>query len=245
VDMRRLIPPEGEESLEDLYTEVGFPDPPPGRPHVFLHMVMSVDGAASVDGGTAGMGGAADRGAFSRLRAACDVILVGAETARAEDYGPPRTVDADVEGEPARPRVAVVTASGRLDPGARLFSDPRRRPLVVAPQDAPGERLAALEDVADVLRVGSGRVDLGSALALLLDEGIQVVLCEGGPTLNAALLRAGLVDEIFLTVSPQIVGTSPHRIVDGDLPGGPLSLRLTELREHGGELLLRYAVTPG
>ncbi|MDP8961908.1 MAG: dihydrofolate reductase family protein [Actinomycetota bacterium] len=243
--MRRLLPETRDEQLEDLYLDLTFPEPPAGRPYLYLDMVASVDGAATAGGRTAQLSGEADELAFSRLREWCDVILVGASTVRIEDYGPPRpSTDARARraarGLPEVPRIVVVTASCSLNPAGRLFSDPTRRPLVVAPEEGHAERLAGLAAVADVLQVGTGRVDLARALSQLHRDGVSRVLCEGGPSLNAGLLRAGLVDELFLTVSPVVVAGAALRIVDGEVPHVPLRSKLEELREHAGELLLRY-----
>lgn len=240
--MQRFLPEPGDESLDDVYTDLEIPAGD-ARPHVYLGMVASVDGSAVVEGGSAGLGGEADRAAFRRLRETCDVILVGAGTVRREDYRPPRAPDDVVARRRARglaPRatIAVVTGSGELHPGARLFADPTYRPIVVTSTTAEAEHLDA---VADVVRCGDEEVDLAAALRELADRGARRVLCEGGPTLNGTLLRAGLVDELFLTIAPSVVGSSPHRIVAGDLPA-PVGLELTGLRHHAGELLLRYAV---
>lgn len=244
--VRRLLPDVGDEPLDELYLDLEIPGGE-DRPHVYLDMVSSADGAATVAGRTAALGGPADELAFSRLRETCDAILVGAGTVRVEDYGPPRTREGGRDRRQARglapvPTIVVVTASGDLDPDSRLFSDAERRPVVLAPEDAGEERLAPLEAVADVVRVGRGRVDLSQGLRELTQRGWTRVLCEGGPHLNRELLDHHLVDELFLTVTPMIVGASGHRIVDGAFRGGPRPLTLTELRLHGSEMLLRYRV---
>lgn len=244
--VQRLLPDVGVEPLEELYLDL---DVPTGdeRPHVYLDMVSSADGAATVAGRTVALGGPADELAFSRLRETCDAILVGAGTVRIEDYGPPRTREGGRDRRRSRglapvPTIVVVTASGDLDPASRLFSDAERRPVVLAPDDLPGDRRSALERVADVVAVGHGRVDLAAGLAALTRRGWRRVLCEGGPHLNRELFDADLVDELFLTVTPAIVGASGHRIVDGAFRGAPRALQLRELRLHGSEMLLRYRV---
>lgn len=240
--MRRLLPGPGDESLDDVYADLELPTGG-ARPHVYLGMVASADGSAVVDGRSTGLGGAGDRAAFRALRRTCDVILVGAGTVRQEDYRPPRA-PADVvahrtaRGLAPRATIAVVTRSGRLDPASRLFADPSYRPVVVTSDAGDVDHLAG---VADVLRCGEVEVDLAGALAALATRGARRVLCEGGPTLNGTLLRAGLVDELFLTIAPTLVGSSPHRIVDGVVPD-PVGLELVELRVHDSELLLRYRV---
>lgn len=243
--VRRLLPTPGRETLDELYLDLDFPEPPATRPHVYLDMVSSVDGAATADGRTRGLGGEADAVVFGRLRGWADVILVGAGTARVEDYGPPRTgpeltARRRARGLSAVPRLVVVTASGQLDPRSRLFSDPDRAPLILAADTTPPDRVAVLRDLAEVRRMGEGWVDVAAALAALRDDGVGRICCEGGPTLNAELLRGGLVDELFLTIAPQLVPRSPLRIVRGDLAG--VRLELVELREHAGELLLRYGI---
>lgn len=250
--MRRLIPDVAAEELDELYLELDLPVPPDDRPFLYLDMVASADGAATVRGRTGELGSDADRVAFSRLREWCDAILVGAETVRVEDYGPPRPTDASRERRARRgldpvPALVVVTASCRLDPATRLFADPDRRPTIVTIEDADREAVEALRAVAHVVQVGHGRVDLPRALRLLRADGVSHLLCEGGPTLNSELLRHDLVDDLFLTITPQVVGTSRRRIVEGVVDHGPRTLEIVELREHGGELLLRYRFdrTPG
>lgn len=248
--MRRFIPSVREEELDDLYRDLELPAPPDDRPYLYLDMVASADGAATIRGRTGELGSDADRLAFSRLRGWCDAILVGAETVRIEDYGPPRPTDETQQRRRARgltavPRLVVVTASCRLEPGARLFSAPDRRPVILTIEDTDPSALAAIREVADVRQVGHGRVDLTAALGHLRDEGVRHLLCEGGPTINAELIRLGLVDELFLTMTPQVVGASRRRIVEGAIDHGARHLELVELREHDGELLLRYRFSPG
>lgn len=243
--MQRFLPSVGEERLDDLYTDLVVPAGET-RPHVYLGMVASADGAAAVEGRSGALGGDADRQAFRRLRETCDVILVGAETVRTEGYGPPRLHDGTAErrvarGLAPRPRVAVVTASAQLDPSARLFADPDLTPIVLTVDEAD---TTALDDVAEVVRCGPGSVDLSLAMAALWERGAGRVLCEGGPSLNAQLLAAGLADELFLTIAPVLAGAAAPRIVDGSI-GDPRDLALVELRHHDGELLVRYRIGAG
>ncbi|MDP9405144.1 MAG: dihydrofolate reductase family protein, partial [Actinomycetota bacterium] len=134
-------------------------EPPPAertRPRVVVNMVASVDGATVAEGVTEGLSSPADKRIFFLLRSLADVILVGAQTVRAEGYGPAR-VAADAmaarreRGQSPAPRVAVVSRSLHLDWSARLFTDTTVRPLVIAPAAADPARLADAERVADVV----------------------------------------------------------------------------------------------
>lgn len=242
--VRRLVPDCREEPLDDLYLNLELPGPPDGRPYVFLNMVETADGAAHLGGRTRGMGSEADRLAFRRLREHCDAVLVGAGTVRAERYRPPR-LDAEARrrrqarGLEPLPRIVVASRSLDLDPASPLFSDAEDPPVVLTVEDPDPARRAGLAAVAEVAGFGEGRVDLEAALRWLRGRGVRWLLCEGGPTLNAHLLGAGLVDELFLTVGPMLVGGGAGRIVAGCLPS-LVRLELLELREFRGELLARY-----
>jgi riboflavin-specific deaminase-like protein len=216
-----------------------------GRASVALGMVSSVDGAAALEGATAALGGEADRVAFRRLRAACDAILVGAGTVRDENYGPPggdpaRQADRVARGLAPVPRLVIVTGRLSIEPDHRVFGDPDKRPLVVTSEKAPADAAARLEPVADVLRVGATAVDLAALLARLPGLGLHRVLCEGGPSLNATLLDDDLVDEVFVTLTPTLLGGDAPRIVAGSGATQPHPMSLASVHEHDGELLLRY-----
>ncbi len=152
-----------------------------------------------------------------------DVVLVGAGTARVERYGPPKIpVEAQEirrqRGQEALPTMAVVTRSGALDWGSRLFAGEGPRPIVIVAGETRPEALAGGAGVADVVTAGTGAVDLRAALQTLGERGFNHVLCEGGPTLNTGLAAAQLVDELCLTLSPKLAGW-----VGGGLAGGWLA----------------------
>jgi riboflavin biosynthesis pyrimidine reductase len=221
------------------------------RPWVLVNMVASVDGGTAVKGVSGGLASEADRRLFFALRGLADVILVGAQTVRAEGYGPARLDDAvqarrRQRGQDELPTIAVVTATLGLDWTSRLFTESARPPVVVAPAGADPEALARAGEVADVLVAGDDRVDLAEALRRLGQRGTRVVLCEGGPRLNAELLQAGAIDELCLTLSPGLVGVGGgNRITDGVLLDELVGLRLASLLEEDGFLFLRYLVGGG
>jgi riboflavin biosynthesis pyrimidine reductase len=223
------------------------------RPMVRVNFVASADGAVAVDGVSGGLDAPGDAEVFGTLRELADVVLVGSGTVRAEGYRGVRTSDDKVARRRARgrgdvPPVAVVTTSADLDPAAGLFTDTRVPPLVLTAAAAPAaarERLAAAgAEVVPVSGDDPAATDPATILAALAARGLHRVLCEGGPALFGSLLAAGLVDELCLSVAPQLVGSGPGRIVAGPALDGPRRLSLTSVLAHDHGLMLRYAVDP-
>lgn len=207
---------------------------------MLLNMVASIDGAAAVEGLSAGLSGTADKAMFAAMRAQADVILVGAGTANAERYGTARRSGA---------RIAVVSGSLSVDPELPLFVDAAEPataplPLIVTTGSADASRAARFEGRAELLRAGDETVDLPTALAELGARGARVVLCEGGPTLNAGLLAGDLVDEMNLTHAPLATGAAAPRIADGPMTGAaeavPRAFTLTQVVTHEGVLFVRW-----
>ncbi len=215
-----------------------------GRVHVRSNFVSSIDGAAELDGRSGALGGSADRRIFRTLRWLADVVLVGAGTVVAEDYGPvvvppERRERRIAAGQSAIPPVAVVSASLRLDPSARLFAA-QARPLVLTCEAAPTDRRKVLAEVADVLVCGERTVDPAMALRALGERGLARVLCEGGPALHTDLADANLLDELCVTLAPLLAGPDHLRIVRGQRWHAPLEMTLGHVLEEDGNLFLRY-----
>ncbi|HSS05176.1 MAG TPA: dihydrofolate reductase family protein [Solirubrobacterales bacterium] len=85
-----------------------------------------------------------------------------------------------------------------------------------------------------------GPADLPALLRSLREEGVKALLCEGGPTLHGSLQAADLVDDLFLTIAPKLVGGSAPRILEGEL-AGVAPLQLAWVLEEDGELFARYS----
>jgi len=195
----------------------------PRSPWVLVNMISTVDGATAIGGKSGGLGGPADKTVFGAIRSLADVILVGAGTVRAENYGP----DA---------RLAIVTASLDLEPDARVFTG-SVPPTVLTTAEADPARRDALAGVANVVTVNDGRrVDLRTALSHLNG----VVVCEGGPSINGQLVADDLVDELCLSLSPLLVGGDSPRVGHGAGASQPRSLQLAHTLEANGLLFLRY-----
>ncbi len=215
---------------------------------VRANMVASVDGAISLDGRSQPISGDSDWFLFGLQRALADVIVVGAGTARAEGYGPGRARPEFAQlreraGQPPAPTLALVTASGKLDPTADYFGGSSRA-IVITCAAAPAEHVDPLRAVADVLVSGDDSVDLRGAVAALRELGLRRVLTEGGPSLLGALTAVDLIDEVVATISPSLIGGDGRRMVVG-APGAVRSLELVGLLEDDGALFTHYRRTRG
>lgn len=216
---------------------------PPGRPYLGLNMVSSLDGKATIEWRTKGLSSELDRRLFHQLRTQADAVMVGAGTVRIERYG--RMTKSEelrarrlAEGLAADPLAVIV--SGRLDlpPDLPLLHEPEQRVVIATGSDAS---LPGLGKHVEYERVGD---DLPRLLAQLHERhGVRSILCEGGPTLNAYLFAAGLVDELFLTLSPKVAGgASPLTIVTGRELVEPAELDPVSVAEGEGDLFTRWRV---
>ena len=216
---------------------------PADRPFLYLNMVASADGRATFQGRTGGLGSAADTLLLTELRAVADAVLVGVGTVRAEGYGrmvrnAERVARREAAGLSATPTAVLISRSFELPWDAGLFAA-SDQPVIVytSARGAPPEVAAPLE----VVRLDDPTP--AAALADLRSRGVRSLLCEGGPTLNSALLEAGVVDELFLTLSPLLSGEPQAlRIVEGEGLAEPAQLTLEWALRHGEELFLRYGI---
>jgi riboflavin biosynthesis pyrimidine reductase len=142
------------------------------------------------------------------------------------------------EGLAPDPVAIVVSARLELPPDVPIFQEPTQRVVIVTGSDA---ELQGVEAQVEYLRVGD---DLQLALARLrADGGIRSVLCEGGPTLNSFLFAAGLVDELWLSLSSKLVGgPAALTIVAGRELVDPAELEPVSVAVGGRDLFTRWRV---
>ncbi len=233
-----------------LYEDLVLP-PGDGRPYVVTNTVVTVDGKVAKGGRATPIGSPFDRQVMRRLRAAAEGVIVGAGTLRAEEIEfrlPPELVAGrTARGLPSPLTVAVISARGDLPLDRRLFRVPVPEvvPVVVVAAEADRAVLAKLPPWVRVLTAGQETVDLPLALATLVrDCGVRRAVLEGGPSLNAAMLAGGLVDELFFTIAPRVLGGPAPTMVAGatTLPGGLRELDLLSAFAYQGELYVRYRI---
>ena len=222
-----------EDAAYGSYGWLGFPPAPAARPWLFSNFVQSLDGIVSFqakDASTADLSRSAeDRWLMDLLRAHADAVLIGVNTlvAEAGQHASGRGFVYRIQDEHlrglrqrlgrGREKNIFVTGSSALDLSKYRVFDGEHVDAFILTTAAGARRLAEKKTHPHVrvLVAGEGQfVDLPRALELLRRElGTAYLLCEGGPTLHGHLQRAGLVDEMFLTTSPVVLG---HRAAEGD-----------------------------
>jgi 5-amino-6-(5-phosphoribosylamino)uracil reductase len=217
---------------------------PPGRPYVVVNMAATADGRVAIGGRSGPVAGTADRELFHQLRTQADAVMAGAGTVRAERY---RRVVKDAlratrEREGLAPVPLAVIVSGRLHlpDDLPILHNPDARVAIVTAVDETVD--GAQAEVTHLLQPATR--ELAPALHTLRTEhGVRSIVCEGGPHLNSSLLREGLVDELWLCVSPRIAGdTAAPATVEGPPLAAPADLDLVSLHEAEQHLFFRYRV---
>lgn len=217
-------------------------------PSVLVNMAMSADGKiATTNRAVSTFSSACDHEHLYELRAKADAVMSGARTIDLNGYtlspGAERFRKLRVRrGLTEYNLRVVVSGSGSLNSKAAIFRSRFAPIIVLTSQRAPESALKKLRAVADAVKVvGVDEVDFPAALRWLCSEwNVQRLLCEGGGELNDALFRAGLVDELHLTICPRIIGgRSAPTIADGrgfEHLVDAFQLRLSTSQRVGDEL---------
>ena len=218
-------------------------EPRDGRPFLALNMIATADGRATIQGHTQLIANQADYELFHALRTRSDAIMVGAGTVRAESYGrmvpdPDNRAYREEAGLPADPLAVLVSRSLAVPPDVGMLRTPENTVVVVTP--SADRELPPTKATVHYLR----EADMGVALRRLhAEHGVDCLVCEGGPELNATLLPAGLVDELHLVYAPKLAGgPDPLTILSGPPLDPAIDLELLSLHDSGGYLFARYAV---
>jgi riboflavin biosynthesis pyrimidine reductase len=247
----RLVPPGDPAGVEQIVEDLGLWRRAGANRRVMLNMVSTVDGRATLDGRSGPLSDSADRQLFHGLRGAVDAVLVGAGTVRTERYGriipdASRRAERRARGLSEEPLACIVSGRLALEADIPLLSEPQARVAILT---ASAASLPAARAHVDYVRAGQGgRLDLPAALAELCERfRLHSILCEGGPHLAFQLLAAGLVDELFMSLSPLLAGGEPAagealRILAGSELQPPVKLELRTALRAGSTLFLRYGV---
>jgi riboflavin biosynthesis pyrimidine reductase len=232
------------------------------EPRLFANFVATIDGVVAIpslplSNKLIAAGSAADRFVMGLVRACAEVLVIGSGTLKASPRGVwtpeqafPPAADGFAElrrrlGRPPVPEVAVVSASGRLDPSHPAFE---AGAIVLTSAEGAGRLAGKLPGERVVTLAGEHRIDASRIVEALRGRGHRLILSEGGPHAIGPLLAAGLVDELFLTVSPLLAGRDggdPRlALVEGTdlVAAGPVGARVLGVRRSGDHLFLRYEI---
>jgi 5-amino-6-(5-phosphoribosylamino)uracil reductase len=216
------------------------------RPFVLLSAATSVDGCLNDTTGTRlVLSNAADLDRVDEVRSGSDAIMVGAGTIRSDDPAllvrSPARRDARVaRGLPPSPARVALTCTGELDPAARFFTAGEGTRLVYAPCAAAGRARERLDGTGAEVVAAGDPLDLDVVLADLYERRVRRLMVEGGGTVLAQFLAAGLADELHLVIAPVFVGDRAAPRIWGT-PGAPKHrMELAEVRPIGDVVLLRY-----
>ena len=182
------------------------------RPIVIVNVAMSADGKISTrERRQVRISGVKDFARVDRLKAGCDAIMVGIGTVLADD--PSLTVKSEAcrgyrrnQGWDENPVRVVVDSSGRTPPDSSVLNKGNGKRVIAVSKKASHDSLFVLGEKATVIVAGENEVDLPVLMDTLGSMGIRRIMVEGGGTLIAGLITAGLVNEIFTFIGNIIIG---------------------------------------
>ncbi|MFT4010659.1 MAG: dihydrofolate reductase family protein [Nocardioidaceae bacterium] len=239
--MKQLFPPQvSDQALDDDDLLDAYPWPESGT-WVRAMMVTTLDGSAvGPDGRSGSISSEDDKRVFDTVRRDADVVLVGAETIRAERYTPMKAKPRDVArreaaGQSSAPVLAVVSASLDLPWALPLWSESTHRPLVLTPTRS-GEAVATARQHAEVVTLAEASPH--AIIDALVARGCCRIVCEGGPSLLRTLVAGGVVDEADITVAPLLTGNEASSTTS--MLTEPTAYRLVQVLEGAGYLMNRY-----
>lgn len=213
-------------------------------------MAMTADGKiASANRAVSSFGSAQDHNHLLELRATADAVMCGARTADLNNInlgpGPEKFRRLrQRRGLTEYNLRIIVSGSGTINPSAHVFTK-RFSPIVILTTQRVGKRrLEQLRQLADEVKIcGAREINFRAALRWLREKwGVRRLICEGGGELNGALFKAGLVDELHLTLCPKILGgrTAPTIADGGSVQklSEARQMRLKSVKRAGDEFFL-------
>lgn len=222
---------------------------PPGK--VVVNMAVSVDGRITTRGRErVALGSERDRRLMDELRTGADAVIVGAGTVRHD--GHPIVIRYDdlcekraAHGREPHPVNVVLSRSLDLPLRSRFFASKDTRRIVFTTRAATGARVRGFSRIAEVVVLPGRALDPRRVMDGLRERGLKRVLLEGGGEVHFAFAKAGLVGEVYVTVTPRLIGgKSAPSLLDGDgfLWKDHVRLHLVSVKRVGEEVFLRYRV---
>lgn len=235
--------------VDEVFARIDLPDPPPDRPLVGVNMVSSIDGRAQVDGTADGLGSRTDRRLMRHYRVAYDAVASGAGTLRADDFYSWLPADLAARrassGRQPQPLALLIAGAGNVPTDRRFFAHDEQPRAVAVGSGSPHATDQPLPGV-ETWVAPTAFPEPAWLLERLAARGIRSLLIEGGPTINAAFLAAGAIDELYWTIGPKLVAADGLPMIAA-LPGphAPRDARLISAHRSADELYLRYRFERG
>lgn len=223
------------------------------RPYIVMNFAMSADGKISTsDRSRIRFSSKHDWDLLDQIRAESDAVLIGANTIRSED--PPFQIRSKkrrawrvAAGKTTHPISIVLTKSLNLPLNGNYLTMTEADRIIATTRKAPSEKVSLMTNYAEIIQTGDDGVDLVDLCEILHSKGIRRLLVEGGGEVNMAFFQAGLIDEVYMTLCPVIIGgrDAPTPVdgigFDSDRI---VKLDLIESKQVENEIFQRYRVKP-
>lgn len=220
------------------------------RPHVSVNMAISLDGKISTrTREQITLGTRHDRHLMDVLRARADAVIVGAGTVRHDGF-PVLVRDDDVRrrrsgrGRPPHPINVVLSRALDLPMSRPIFTRDDVQRIIYTTRAAPAAKVRRFERIAEVVILATKSIPPRAVLRDMRSRGMKRVLMEGGGELHFAFAKQRVVDEIYVTITPRLIGGNAPSLLDGRgfLKKDHIKLKLVSSRRVDDELFLRYRV---
>ena len=211
------------------------------RPHIIFSAAITLDGKLATRTGDSKLSSKADKNRVYKLRTKVDAILIGKNTAKLDD--PLLSVHHAKKNNPIR---VVLDSNATIQNNSRILRTSSKIPtIIVVGQKAHKKNLRRLEKFPiQVIVCGNQRINIKKLIGILAKQGIKKILVEGGGATNWAFIKANLVDEIIITITPYLVGgINATTLVDGDgfsTITKSKNLKLKSARRIKNEIVLHY-----
>jgi len=201
------------------------------KPYIILNTAMSLDGRIARKGERVVFSNELDKARRDDIRKSVDGVMVGINTVLIDNSK--LTVSEKREENPAR---IIIDGHGKVPDDANVLND-KAKNIVVVSMDAEPYRIEELSRKASVIVCGDDEVDVVKLMDELYKRGIKRVLLEGGGHLNKSMLEANLIDEIYVSIAPVVIGDGVN-LVEGVMDERKLTL--AGIRQIGDMVVLKY-----
>ena len=218
------------------------------KPYVILNAAMTLDGKIATKTGSSEISCPEDIIRVHELRKEVDAIMVGIGTVIADN---PKLTAHKIEAELSDNPIRIIVDSKARTPIAAKVTNKDADTIIAVANDYKSDfivsdRYQELKKRADIFFSGKDKVDLKALLTYLGDKNIRTLMLEGGSTLNFAMIKEGLIDEIRVAVAPMVVGGVDAKSLFGgegfDEMSEAVKLELKDNYMLGKDLILVYNV---